>query len=299
MNRLYTDKNECTINNRCKKYRICEHCNRARQARLCDITELASRFSPVSTYAVVMPFGGGQDEETVKSLKTKIGRKLKKSVNGAFCSIETSANDALHLNLILNSEQIITPEPIQKVVSSLGIQADIFIEQIKSSDIRKVTAYSLKRQSLPTKERYSGNLYNLTGNLRTAKNAMQSARMFRTAPAVAMVAMCKTLVDWGLTPPDNDLLQSTTFLKIAESLQFMVAQLKEFDACYSKKYGLLNSAEFEAIYRQKMKVIKMKVTKAKGGIKKASKKEKWTTYRLPKGQSLSEQEYFIKDQEKK
>jgi hypothetical protein len=95
---------------------------------------------------------------------------------------------------------------------------------------------------------------------------MQSARMFRTAPAVAMVAMCKTLVDWGLTPPDNDLLQSTTFLKIAESLQFMVAQLKEFDACYSKKYGLLNSAEFEAIYRQKMKVIKMKATKAKGSF---------------------------------
>jgi hypothetical protein len=40
----------------------------------------------------------------------------------------------------------------------------------------------------------------------------------------------------------------------------MVAQLKEFKACYSKTYGLLTASEFEDIYKKKMKVIRMKST---------------------------------------
>lgn len=295
MNELYTKNNACSPRNRCRKYRTCEQCNRIRQARLCDITDLASRFSKVSTYAVVMPFAEGQQEGMVKALKTKLGRKLKKSVNGAFCSVETSANDALHLNLILNSDEIITAKPIQQVIKNIGIEADIFIEQVKSSDIRKITAYSLKQQSLPFKDRYAGNLYNLTGNLKSAKQSMQSHRMFKYAPAVAIQSMCNTLVEWGFTPPDEAVLKSSSFLKIAESLQFMVAQLKEFKACYSKTYGLLTASEFEDIYKKKMKIIRMKSTIEQRKTPVKRKKERWTTYKLPRGESLSQQEYFKRD----
>ncbi len=96
---LYNKNGECRSGSRCKKYRVCEECNKIRQANIANVTELASRFSANARYSVVMPFNEGQDPQLINKLKTRITRKLRKSVDGTFISVETSANDALHLNL--------------------------------------------------------------------------------------------------------------------------------------------------------------------------------------------------------
>ncbi len=97
---------------RCKKYRICEECNKIRQANIANVTELAS-FSANARYSVVMPFNDGQDPQLINKLKTRITRKLRKSV---------------------------------------------FSEPIQSSDVRRITAYSTKIDSIPSKELYWGNM---------------------------------------------------------------------------------------------------------------------------------------------
>ncbi len=261
MNTLYNEKETCTSQRRCKKYRICDYCNNIRQAQISDITEIASRFSPIATYAVVMPIGKAQLQETVKAVKSRITRKLKKSVDGTFISVETSANDALHLNILMLSQEPIITTGIKKVIKNLDIRADIFSEQIPKGDIRKITSYALKKQSIPTKDQYSGNNYNLTGTVKNAKSIMQSEKMFKYAPSVAIVAMCNTLQEWGIEPPSDKLLQFKSMQSITESLVTLVNQIDTQEICYSPKHGLLNKNDFIKLYKTRMKSIKSLMTR--------------------------------------
>ncbi len=123
---------------RCKKYRICEECNKIRQSNIVNVTELASRFSANARYSVVMPFNDEQEPQLINKLKT---RKLRKSVDGTFISVETSANEALHLNLI--------------TLSNTDFNHLVFDRELKRLGI---TAYSTKINSIPSKELYCGNM---------------------------------------------------------------------------------------------------------------------------------------------
>ena len=248
---LYKKNEECTSYKRCKKYRVCEKCNNIRQAKLSDITELAARFSPRATYTVIMPKAEAQVESIIKAVKSKITRKVKQSVDGTFISVETSKNDALHLNILTMGQSIITPEPFKAVIKKMGIAADLYHEEVATSDIRNITAYALKMQSLPTKDQYSGNLYNITGSVRNAKNIMQSQKMFKYAPAVAVLSMCNTLIKWGIKPPTEKMLKFNSMQAITESLCDLVNQIDTQEICYSKKNGLLNKADFITLYNKR------------------------------------------------
>ncbi len=128
---------------RCKKYRICEECNKIRQVNIVNVTELASRFSANARYSVVMPFNDEQEPQLqlINKLKIRITRKLRKSVDGTFISVETSANEALHLNLI--------------TLSNTDLNHLVFDRELKRLGI---TAYSIKIDSIPSKELYCGNM---------------------------------------------------------------------------------------------------------------------------------------------
>ena len=284
-NQKYAQKsnNECYSGHRCGLFKKCDNCNRIRQARLCDITELASRFSPRATYAVVMPFGKGQNQETIRKLKTNLTRKLRKSTNGIMTSIETSANDALHLNLIINHDEPLSIRPFQTIAKNLNVETDIFINEISKHEIRKVSAYALKRQSIPTKGQYNGNTVNLSGNLRTMKEILQSKKMINKSPIIAITSMCHTLIDFGLEPPNEALLKMPTLQRSLDNLIYLTSQLKELDMCYSEQRGLLNKQEFAKIYNRKMGQCKKELKREK--IKK-SWDNRWRD--LPQGISLKD-----------
>ena len=278
-----SQKRQCQPRNRCHLFKTGEPCARIRQARLCDITELASRFSSHATYAVVMPIGKAQNQNTIKKLKTNLTRKMRKSTDGLMTSIETSANDALHLNLIINSKEIITPRPFQTVIKNLGIEADIFVEKINKNDVRKVTAYSLKKQSIPTLEQYEGNTLNLSGNMKSFKQIMQSKRMIKHSPIIAITSMCNTLIKFGLEPPTKALLETPRLQRSLDNLIYLTSQLKELDMCYSEKHGLLTAKEFFRIYKRKIGQCKRDVGRKKRHLQFDNRWRK-----LPKGISLKE-----------
>lgn len=274
---------ECQTGSRCGLFKTCEACNRQRQARICDIVELANRFSNRATYAVVMPFNRAQNQETIKRLKTNLTRKLRKSTDGMMVSVETSAADALHLNLILNHQEPITPIPFQIVSKNMGIDCDIFVEEIDKNQIRRVSAYALKRQSIPTKDQYDGNTANLSGNLRTMKEILQSKRMINHNPLVAITSMCNTLVALGLEPPTETLLETPRLQRSLNNLIYLSEQVKSVGLCYSEKRGLLTAKEFKIIYKRKLRQCKSDLKRKKLNM---SFDERWR--KLPKGISLKE-----------
>lgn len=250
----YTNK-KCENHNRCGLFKQCEPCNRIRQARLCDVSELASRFSDRATYCVVMPFGKGQQPKLINKLKSNLRRKLRNSTNGLMTSIETSPRDALHINLIITNDKEITPKPILTTCKNLGIEADIFLEDISKNDIRNITAYALKRQSIPTLEQYDKNIVNLSGDIRTAKNIMQSYKMLKHNPLVAITSMNNSLIKMGLEPLDEVMLKTPRIQNQLNNMIFMINQLDKFQACYNNKRGLLTMHDFKKIYKQTLKAI--------------------------------------------
>lgn len=252
MTGLYTNTKECTSFKRCKQYRICEHCNNARQAKLCDVTELASRFSNKATYAVIMPYGHAQKPEVISAIKSKVIRKIKPSIDGSFISVETSPNKALHLNLVLTHQAGFNPDPIKKILKNMNVEASLFCEQIDPTAVRNVTAYALKLQSIPEKDQYTGNQYNMTGMVKTAGHIMQSHRMMTTAPIVALKSMNNTLEKYGLNPISSELLDKKYLLAELQNLNFLVAQLDNNEMNYSPETGLISNADFISTYQDRM-----------------------------------------------
>lgn len=243
----------CVSHNRCKKYRECDICNNIRKARYCDITMLASRFSPHASYAVVMPHAEAQSPILVNQLKTKITRKLRRSTNGIFCAIETSANDALHLNMILTHSEPLSVNVMESTLKDMGIGGDILLQSVPKKDIPKITAYSLKRQSLPAKSRYGGNLVNTAGDIRQAGEIMQSRMMLRYAPVIVIEAMVVKLNRMGIKTPMRKTLEGNYIQHRLTQLVDMVNQVDKFGHCYSSERGLLTKDEFETLYHREMK----------------------------------------------
>lgn len=284
INQNLYEKKECSSYNRCGLFRICEPCSRIRQSKICDITELAGRFSNHATYAVVMPVGKVKDTNIIKKLKTNLTRKMRKSTDGMMVSVETSVNDALHLNLIINSKDIITPRPFETVSKNLGIETNIFVETIQQNDIRKVSAYALKRQFIPSSDQYKGNTINMAGQVRTIKQIMQSRKMIQHQPLVAITSMSNKLIKLGLEPPTKSLLEIPRLKSSLTSLIHLVNQLDELDMCYSDKRGLLTADEFKKIYRKELGQWKRDIKKKN---KKISFDNKWK--KLHKGEYLKDQ----------
>lgn len=248
---LYNKSNTCTSFNRCKNFRDCPECANIRTARICDITELASRFSDNATYSVIMPIGEAQNQTTMRAVKTKLTRSLKAKTNGVLCSVETSPNKALHLNLILTHPTGELNHHINRTIEKIGIEADIFTEVISKNDIRKVTAYSLKRQSIPTRDEYAGDTISTSGDIRTLKSIMQSPQMIKKAPLVALKSMSDTLGKMGLPNPTIECDEGGYLSKSAEKLIIQVQQLDKLNACYDPKYGIITAEQFEREYHTK------------------------------------------------
>ncbi len=262
MKTLYHNSEKCKPYHRCKKFKTCEMCNRIRQANLADITSMAGRFSPHSQYAVVMPFGEAQNH--LKELKTKLTRKLRTSTNGAMITVESSNNDALHLNIITNSDNKLTTAPFSKILSNMNFEASIFLDDLKTNtDIRRATAYSNKIESIPNKHQYDGNILNTTGNIRTMREILQSQRMAKRMPVIAMVSINQTLAKLGLEPLDDYLFSSDFIQKNLKQIMNYSDQLDKLGKCYSPKYGIMTHADFNAKFNMRLGLEKANRTRQK------------------------------------
>lgn len=250
---------ECTKHNRCGLFRLCEPCSRIRQAKLCDITELASRFSNKATYAVIMPYSKAQNPKTIQQLKTKLTRKIRKQSDGLTVSVETTANDALHLNLLINSNEAIPIKTYQDVLISSNVQADLFNEEISKNDIRKVSAYAIKKQAIPTYEQYQGNTLNLSGTVRTCKEIMQNKKMIYYNPTIAITSMNNTLKDLGLQPMDEKITEHWSVRASLTNLIHMINQIKGLGICYSNTQGIITTNQFKTLYTNKYQEWKGKI----------------------------------------
>lgn len=262
MGTLYHNSEKCKPYRRCKNFKICKTCNRIRQAHLADLTSMAGRFSPHSQYAVVMPYGEAQNH--IKELKTKLTRKLRKSTNGTMVTVESSNNDALHLNIITNSDNRLTTAPFSKIISNMNFEASIFLDDLKTNtDIRRATAYSNKIESIPNRYQYNGNILNTTGNIRTMREVMQSQRIIEKMPVIAMVSINHTLTELGLEPLDEYLYNSNFIQKNLKQIMNYSDQLDKLGKCYSPKYGIMTHNEFKAKFNKRIGLEKARRTREK------------------------------------
>lgn len=275
MNKLYSN---CYKGNRCNKFRTCQGCNRIRQAKIADLAEMSARFSNVSQYAVIMPTEQAQAQ--VKILKSNICRTLTKHTDGAMVTVETSKNDALHLNIIANSNTPLSVGVIDKTLNKISQRADIFMDTLKSAtDVRRAIAYSLKIESIPKRERFAGHTYTSLGSVRTIKQIMQSRRMLNSMPIATMVSFNQQLVRIGLTPLDEHLFTSDFIQTHCIQLMNWIDEIDKLGICYSSTHGLMNVRDFSIRFNRKIGVIKASATRKNNN-------KKWKV--LPKGISLSE-----------
>lgn len=248
------DVKQCYKGHRCKLFKQCEICNNIRQARLADATELASRFSKNATYAVVLPYE--QTQSNIKMMRSNIIRSMRKSSDGLFCSVETSQNRALHLNMLILSDDKPSLTVFQRALKNIGSDGSIFSETLtngKSSpdiltQVRNITAYALKRQSIPTPDQFNGNLITTQGSVKGMKEILQGEAMRRIAPLVALVSMRNTLDKLGLITPDPNKSYPKHTNEILADFARMAKQLEKGKRCYSVRHGMLSEKEFTHYY---------------------------------------------------
>lgn len=251
---------KCEKGKRCRKYRDCKICNNIRKAQMSDLTELAGRFSRYSQYAVVMPHQ--QVTDHIKALKTNITRTLRKSANGALITVETSKNDALHLNIILNTDKQLNTHDFTKAVELTNGTANVFIDDLNTQiEIRNATSYGLKIESIPPKYQWAGNTVNTTGNLRTMREIMQGKRMLHHAPHITMTSLNNTFADLGLEPLTETLYNSNYIQKSMKQLLAYGEELKRMGKCYSTTHGLMTLKEFQTKFNRKLGAVKRQETK--------------------------------------
>lgn len=233
-------------------FKKCKFCAGIRQAQLSDIAELASRFSRHAYYSVVMPFE--QSESLVKKLKTNIIRKLRNNATGGLVSIETTANDSLHLNVIINSDNVIVPTLFNKSLKNLNTSGDVFFEEIMdgsrgvdiATQMRKITSYSLKKQSIPSNEQYRGNTANKFGNWRSITEIFHSQKIIKQNPSIAVASIVESCNRLGILLPSN----SDTSSAAVTDIVYLINQLDKFGKCYSNKHGLMSLKQFQNLYER-------------------------------------------------
>lgn len=165
----------CQPFNRCKLFRICEHCARIRQAKLSDIAQIAARFSPKASYTVVMP----KQPEKINELRQRIIRNIKKCGGGSMVTVESCKTEALHLNIIATTEDPVQDYDITRAISLANTEAGVFHENISPERIRVVTSYALKQAAIPRKVEFTGKTVSLQGSWRSIKQVMKSDQMKR------------------------------------------------------------------------------------------------------------------------
>jgi phage terminase Nu1 subunit (DNA packaging protein) len=100
------------------------------------------------------------------------------------------------------------------------------------------------------------------------------------------------LSGWGLELPTIKTISSKEWLKFQGSLLSMVEQLDKQGVCHTARRGALTLTEFKAVYKDRLQSLQHSSKPAENQNK---KKEKWTTRAVPKGQSLTQQEYYQQD----
>jgi hypothetical protein len=255
----------CKPHNRCHAYRHCEQCNKIRQAKLADTAVLSSAANKsissaknsegTTSYLVAMPeWKGAPQEKKLNKLKSEFTKVLKSSAGGAIIGVETSKENQLHLNAIINSKRKLLISPFQHAARKVGISISVNIQELSTiTDIRRATAYSFKYESIPNKEEYTGNLYNLSGTTKRVGAVISSSGCFQKSPVLAMASAINSLESWGVTPPSMIIMQQQELRQVVRKLCSAVAQLSEFGACYvNNNNDLLDKQQFLDYYNSEI-----------------------------------------------
>jgi hypothetical protein len=159
-------------------------------------------------------------------------------------TIETTANNALHLNLIITSQQDVNHQDFYKVAENMEMETNIIFQKIQKETIRRVASYATKKEGIPAVSEYSGNTLNYYDSFRTAKQVMQSFRMLKISPAIFLTSLNNSLDQLGLLPlSKTDIFKPQIFKKL-ESILFYIEQFKTKEYVYSKRFGLINKSSF-------------------------------------------------------
>jgi hypothetical protein len=301
MKELYTDTSKnastllkkrvenCKPHSRCHAYRHCQPCNSIRQAKLANTTVLSAHSdkcisnknkSGVVNYLVAMPaWHGNPQSKKINKLKSEFLRIARPMSTGGLFSVETSAENQLHINAVINSRKELTASPFERAARRVGVDVSVDIQQLRTSlDVRRATAYSFKYECIPDKEDYAGNLFNLSGTTKRVGSVISSSGMFKKSPIIAIQSTISTLKGWGVVEPNIFLMQSPELKNIVRQLCSLVAQVSEFGACYIGK-DLLDKEDFLDYYNSQILplLIKPEGKNELPGIAKDSEKQKITT----------------------
>lgn len=158
----------CTRFNRCRQYRICDACARARQAHVADLAEgLLSKYSAVFM-ARFTPENNTKPE--IERLKAAIKRQLANF--DAIWSIEQGEESKLlHINLLSPKDLFKTPK------------ASEYWQGQQASNIRQAAAYMVKRNQIPAIESYSGRQFGSFQNLKDLFTIQSQSPIIQAAHA--------------------------------------------------------------------------------------------------------------------
>jgi hypothetical protein len=188
-----------------------------------------------------MPFGAGsQSQSGLKKLKTQLIKKLRPVSTGMLVSVESSDNNALHLNMVINSKKRLMTSPFDEVSGALSIGVDVLLENVSKADVRNRVAYALKYKSIPSDDQFNGNLLNTTGNVRNAKHALNDYKLFIQNQALAVSIIYKQLLDFGIRPPAKKILMLPEFSDTTKIIHNLIAQFKHFGKAHTDKTGIMS-----------------------------------------------------------
>lgn len=191
----------CRSGNRCKQFRDCKDCAKIRQAKIADVAENGALQSPYLTYAVVKPL----DDSTFSEEKARIMRAISKNSDGGIWTIETGIQSGLHTNLVIGSSK---PFDMNILYDAVRVESSIWGNTaLNHREVRNVASYSAKREGMPSKSEYSGNLFGKFGSFRKplAITAEQDIN-----PMLAGLALEQMLADKGIVKPEHPSIKTSS-----------------------------------------------------------------------------------------
>lgn len=184
----------CRPGRRCKQWRVCDACARIRQAQIADVAEAGAAMVPRVTYAVARTY----DAHSISRDREKFVARLAQISEGGLWTIETGERaGGLHVNVIAGTLDGLAAADLAACWPG-GSSADFWATDVPRRDVRKVAAYSSKREALPAADYYGGRLYGSWGTWKRPLAALVEDR-HGTALVVAGAAL-QTMLHAAVPP---------------------------------------------------------------------------------------------------
>lgn len=155
----------CSAATPCHQHRHCDYCARLRQRYIAEL--VSNRHGSGSfTFATFTHLSGPG---------LAAARQLKPGTGGLWSVEAGSKMGGMHVNLLFESQIPLLADDL--AASAMIAGADVWAKAVPATDLRNIAAYINKREGMPHKVDYGGNLYGTWGSWRSVRQVAQQQRL--------------------------------------------------------------------------------------------------------------------------